>query len=275
MRAFIIVLLALIHTYAFSQNVSRRLPSIDAQTNARHIAKYLNLPIEVAEIVSQDFKRFYTKERCWLREVDAQEYCFRLAGYKERGEPGNQRNYLILSGTMIGFDSFDELGGCSICTGLAISYIFDADREIKLLKKSKFLEVGSSGYGPTDWTLSFANGKGYWITANGSKSYGLSSCSQGYCITYWYLIGEDHLGRIGLLVNGLSSTDNTGAFNDQKGVKEQWYFFIGDGKDSKEMPTVWANHYINKTRQKPKMNKISLPYSKTKGRYLFKPTEQD
>lgn len=273
MRKFlsaVFVLLAFAHVGASAQAVSRRLPSIDAREKAAPIASLFNVPVEVAEAISRDFKRFYPAEKCWLREVDDDEYCFKLASYQEKGDPGNQRNYLLLAGSMIGFNSPGELGGCQACRGLAASYVFDADGGIRLLKKSDLLEAGVSGYGPTEWRLLQVADKAYWSTPETVlNTDGLSMCHQGDCGKSWYLLGENHRGEIVVLLNALSEFDDTGAVGEKRGVVKRWYFFL-DGSVENGMPIVRAERSVSRYKKKTITKKILFPYSEKKGRYLFK-----
>ncbi len=265
----VFVLLALAHISASAQVVSKRLPSIDAREKAAQIASLFNVPAEVAETISQEFKRFYPAEKCWLREVDNDEYCFKLASYQEKGDPGNQRNYLLLAGSMIGFNSPGEIGGCQACSGLVASYIFDANGSIRLLKKSDLLEVGVSGYAPIEWRLLQVAGNAYWETPiHTSEAEGMSICHQGGCSASWYLLGENHRGEIVVLVDARSKSDDVGAVGEKKGVIQRWYFFM-DGSIENGMPVVKAHHSVDRYRKKTVMSKIKLPYSEKKGRYLF------
>ena len=104
---------------------------------------------------------------------------------------------------------------------MVVSYVFDADGGISLLKKSDLLEVGVSGYGPTEWRLLQVAGKAYWGTLESAlKTEGLSICHQGDCGKSWYLLGENHRGEIVVLLNALSESDDTGAvgLRDRKRV---------------------------------------------------------
>lgn len=216
---------------AFAQDISFRAPSIDTREELQTVERLSGIPSTVARLVANDFKRYSPINKCWLREIDGRDQCYKVALYAERGEPGSYRSYLVLSAAPLNERGIRE-AGCQACDGYVSVYVIDGDNW-KVASKGIDIKAGVAGAGANAWEIAkFGDTYAFATKSHEHADYesteGLSRCSQGACVEPFYTIAEVD-GLLKLVIDDISRLENGfGMFKCNPPQEERRFYFLDE-----------------------------------------------
>ena len=190
--AFIVALFISISSSA--QTTGLRATAVDATATADAIAKIEDIPAAVATTIAKDFDWYSLTNRCWVKGVDDEPWCFKLALHERRVLPAGEGHFVMLAGAPID-DSGERSRGCQACDGLVAAYLIDSKTGQAVIRGVD-LNAGIAGAGAESWEV-VPFGSGYAFATKedpGEATEGLYRCSQGYCRSAHYIVAKVYDG---------------------------------------------------------------------------------